>query len=68
MTGDRTHWAAGAALVALVGLASPAHPEKSARAGELIDAFLRTDFDGIARAGQREAARGLAPMLVGTDV
>lgn len=35
---------------------------------ELTQAYLRTDFDRLARAGRRLSARGLAPIITGTRV
>jgi len=51
-----------AALLALVLGPPPSSAQPRSESG-LIDAFMRTDFDGIARAGRAYSARGLAKLL-----
>jgi len=50
--------------LALVLRPAPTAAQPRSESG-LVDAFMRTDFDGIARAGRAYSARGLAKLLRG---
>mgnify|MGYP001591842957 CR=1 FL=1 len=51
----------GAVLLAITAASAAAGQPRSASG--LVDAYVRTDFDGIARAGRAHSAEGLAKLL-----